>query len=79
MTVDADSPEWAEVQGVLARGDRRLAPVIWETERLTLRGFHDSLAQHGLSAAEFIGERDAGRVHAVGHRRERRAAQLSPI
>lgn len=28
VTVSADSPEWAEVQAVLARGDRRLAPVL---------------------------------------------------
>jgi radical SAM superfamily enzyme YgiQ (UPF0313 family) len=60
VTVDADSPEWAEVQGVLSRGDRRLAPVIWETERVTLRGFSDTLARHGLDAAEFLGERTPG-------------------
>jgi radical SAM superfamily enzyme YgiQ (UPF0313 family) len=60
VTVDADSPEWAEVQGVLSRGDRRLAPVLWETEKLSLRGFHDSLARHDLQAAEFLGERTPG-------------------
>lgn len=60
VTVDADSPEWAEAQGVLSRGDRRLARVIWETERLTLRGFSDALARHGLTAAEFLGERTPG-------------------
>ncbi len=60
VTVDADSPEWAEVQGVLSRGDRRLAPVLWETGKLTLRGFHDALARHGLAAAEFLGERQTG-------------------
>ncbi len=60
VTVDADSPEWAEVQGVLARGDRRLAPVLWETRRLALRDFHESLAQHGMTAAEFLGERAPG-------------------
>ncbi len=54
VTVDADSPEWAEVQGVLSRGDRRLAPVLWETEKLTLRGFGESLARHGLTAEEFL-------------------------
>ncbi|MCU0509660.1 MAG: radical SAM protein [Anaerolineae bacterium] len=60
VTVDADSPEWAEVQGVLSRGDRRLAPVIWETERVTLRGFGDALARHGLDAAEFLAGRTPG-------------------
>jgi len=60
ISVDADSPEWAEVQGVLSRGDRRLAPVLWETKRLTLRDFHEALALHGMFAAEFLGERTPG-------------------
>jgi radical SAM superfamily enzyme YgiQ (UPF0313 family) len=60
VTVDADSPEWAEVQGVLSRGDRRLAPIIWQTEKLTLRGFHEALTRGGLSAAEFLGARTPG-------------------
>ena len=59
VAVDADSPQWAEVQGVLARGDRRLAPVLLDLAgRPTIREFHASLARHGLSAAEFLGERD---------------------
>ena len=60
VTVDSDSPEWAEAQGVLSRGDRRLAAVIWETEKLTLRGFAEGLARHGLAAQEFTGERTPG-------------------
>jgi radical SAM superfamily enzyme YgiQ (UPF0313 family) len=58
VTIDADSPEWAEVQGVLARGDRRLAAVLWEMDRVTVRGFHAALQDAGLSAAEYLGERD---------------------
>jgi radical SAM superfamily enzyme YgiQ (UPF0313 family) len=57
ITVDADSPQWAEVQAVLARGDRRLAPILRETEKLTLRSFHDALARHGLTATEFTAAR----------------------
>ena len=60
VTVDADSPEWAEVQGVLSRGDRRLASVIWKTEKLTLRGFHEAMAREGLKEGEFLGERTPG-------------------
>ncbi len=59
VDVSADSPEWAEMQGVLSRGDRRLAPVLLGLPRPTLRGFHAALAQHGLSAAEYLGERDS--------------------
>ena len=48
VEVSADSPEWAEVQGVLARGDRRLAPVLLDLPRPTVRGFREALARHGL-------------------------------
>lgn len=84
IAVDADSPQWAEVQAVLARGDRRLAPVLWEMERPTLRGFHEALARHGLAAAEFTAARDPGSpqpwaivesgVRPTFHRYERRLA-----
>jgi radical SAM superfamily enzyme YgiQ (UPF0313 family) len=57
VEVSADSPEWAEVQGVLARGDRRLAPVLLDLPRPTARGFHEAMARHELSAAEYLGER----------------------
>jgi hypothetical protein len=62
VAVDSDSPQWAEVQAVLARGDRRLAPVLLDVPQLTLRGFHDALTRHGLSAAEFTGARQTGSV-----------------
>lgn len=60
ITVAADSTEWAEVQGVLARGDRRLAAVIAGTHRLTARDFHRALEQTNLSADMFLGERQPG-------------------
>jgi hypothetical protein len=62
VAVDSDSPQWAEVQAVLARGDRRLAPVLLDMPQITLRGFHDALTRHGLSAAEFTGARQTGSV-----------------
>ena len=57
VEVSADSPEWAEVQGVLARGDRRLAPLLLDLPRPTVRGFRDALARRGLTAEEYLGER----------------------
>ena len=58
VAVRAESPQWAQVQGVLARGDRRLAGVLLEVVQrggLTIRSFHDALASCGLEAAEFLG------------------------
>ncbi|MCX7669326.1 MAG: radical SAM protein, partial [Anaerolineae bacterium] len=58
VAVDADSPQWAEIQAVLARGDRRLAAVLRDVARPTVAGFHEALARHGLTAAEFTAARD---------------------
>lgn len=60
VAVDADPPAWAEVQAIAARGDRRLAPVIAETQRLTLRNFNEALARHKLIRAELLGPREVG-------------------
>jgi hypothetical protein len=49
------------VQGILARGDRRLAPVLLDTAgRPTVREFHAALGRHGLTAEEFLGRRAPG-------------------
>ena len=55
ITVRADSPAWAEVQGVLARGDRRLAQVILDMPRLSVRDFWETMARHGLDRQDFLG------------------------
>ncbi len=58
VAVRAESPQWAQVQAVLARGDRRLAGVLIEVSRrggLTIRSFHEAMASCGLDAAEFLG------------------------
>jgi radical SAM superfamily enzyme YgiQ (UPF0313 family) len=60
VTVNADPPEWAELQAVLARGDRRLAPVLLDLEKLSVRNFHATLARHGLAAEEFLAARTPG-------------------
>ena len=60
IAVRADSPAWAEVQGALARGDRRLADVLLDIPRLTVRDFWATMAQHGLTREEFLGPLPAG-------------------
>jgi radical SAM superfamily enzyme YgiQ (UPF0313 family) len=60
VTVHADPPEWAEVQAVLARGDRRLAFALREVDRLSPRSFREVLIRHGLAMEELLSERDPG-------------------
>ena len=60
VAVRADSPQWAAVQAVLARGDRRLAPVLLSMKRLSVANFERALADHGMTMDEFIGPREPG-------------------
>ncbi|MBC8449454.1 MAG: radical SAM protein [Chloroflexi bacterium] len=57
INVKADSPAWAEVQGVLSRGDRRLAQALLKMDRLSLAGWRRALKACGLTAEEFLRER----------------------
>ncbi len=58
IAVRSDSPAWAEVQGVLARGDRRLAQVLLQIPRLTVRDFWATMSELGLERETFLGEYD---------------------
>jgi radical SAM superfamily enzyme YgiQ (UPF0313 family) len=57
VTVRSDSPAWAAVEGVLARGDRRLGPVLARMRKTNLREWQQALVAEGLSQDEFLRER----------------------
>ncbi len=48
VQVRGESPEWSQVQAVLARGDERLAPALVDLRRPTLTAWRNSLQAHGL-------------------------------
>jgi radical SAM superfamily enzyme YgiQ (UPF0313 family) len=58
IAVKAESPAWAEIQGTLARGDRRLADALLAVGRLTPATWRRALAETGLALQELLGERD---------------------
>lgn len=60
VAVRAESPQWAVVQAVLARGDRRLAPVLLSMKHLSIDSFTAALRDHALSVEDFIGARRPG-------------------
>lgn len=62
VAVRAESPQWAVVQAVLARGDRRLAPVLLSMEHLSIDSFTAALRDHALSVEDFIGARRPGQL-----------------
>ena len=57
--VKSESPAWAEIQGSLARGDRRLAGALLAVERVTPATWRQALAQTGLSLRELLRQRAA--------------------
>jgi radical SAM superfamily enzyme YgiQ (UPF0313 family) len=57
VTVRSDSPAWAAVEGVLARGDRRLGRVLADMRKTTLREWDRTLVAEGLSQEDYLRER----------------------
>jgi radical SAM superfamily enzyme YgiQ (UPF0313 family) len=55
--VRSESPNWAEVQGTLARGDQRVAQALLAVGRLSPASWRLALKEAGLSAKELLGER----------------------
>jgi len=56
VDVRADSPDWAEVQAVLSRGDRRLAEVLLAIPSggLTVRSFFRAMSDVGLDKDQYV-------------------------
>lgn len=62
VDVRADSPDWAEVQAVLSRGDRRLAEVLlaMPAGSVTVRTFFETMAAVGLEKEHYLGRWEIG-------------------
>jgi len=58
VALRSDSPAWAAVEGVLARGDRRLGRVLAQMQKTTLKEWLKALRAEGLSQEEFLRQRD---------------------
>ena len=57
VAVRLESPAWAEIQGTLARGDRRLSEAILAAKRVTPATWRKLLAGQGLSVEELLRKR----------------------
>ena len=58
--VKSESPAWAEIQGVLARGDCRIAEALLAIERPSPAAWRQALEATGLSLPELLAGRPAG-------------------
>ncbi len=57
IAVKSESPAWAEIQGTLARGDRRLAEALLAVDKLTPGRWKQALGDIGLSLRDLLAER----------------------
>ncbi len=57
VAVRSDSPAWAAVEGVLARGDRRLGRVLARMHKISLGEWERALEAEGLSQEDYLRER----------------------
>src|SRR5690606_15962154 len=62
VDVRADSPDWAEVQAILSRGDRELARVLMAIPPggLSVRSFFQAMRDQGLDPEHYTGAWEAG-------------------
>ncbi|MBI3964392.1 MAG: radical SAM protein, partial [Chloroflexi bacterium] len=58
ITVRSESPEWARLEAILARGDRRLADTLLALEDNSLRSWERALAATNIPVEQFLGARD---------------------
>ncbi len=54
IKIKAESPAWSHVQGVLARGDARLAEVLAEIDDITLSGWHKAMEKCRLDTDYYL-------------------------
>jgi radical SAM superfamily enzyme YgiQ (UPF0313 family) len=60
VTVRSDSPAWSAVEGVLARGDRRLGRVLASMGKTTLREWERALQAEDLAQEDYLAQRSPG-------------------
>lgn len=59
VSVKAESPAWAEVQGTLARGDKQLSEALVLTRSASPRSWNQALSQIGVSAERYLRARSS--------------------
>jgi radical SAM superfamily enzyme YgiQ (UPF0313 family) len=62
VAVKSDSPTWAEVQGVLSRGDRHLGQALTKMDRTSLAQWRRALQDSDLKVDDYLRERSLDEI-----------------
>ena len=57
IRLNEESPAWSQIQGVLARGDARLAGVLENTEEVTLSGWRKAVEKCQLDVDYYVNQK----------------------
>jgi radical SAM superfamily enzyme YgiQ (UPF0313 family) len=57
VNLNEESPAWSQVQGVLARGDARLAPALADMEEISLAGWRKAVEKYDLDIDYYVNQR----------------------
>jgi radical SAM superfamily enzyme YgiQ (UPF0313 family) len=57
IKLNDESPAWSQVQGVLSRGDERVAPALADMKKLSLAGWKQAAEQHNLDIDYYVNQR----------------------
>jgi radical SAM superfamily enzyme YgiQ (UPF0313 family) len=57
IRLNEESPAWSHIQCALARGDESLAPVLEDTEEVTLSGWRRAVEKHQLDIDYYVNQR----------------------
>jgi len=57
IKLNEESPAWSQIQGVLARGDERLAGVIAGMEEISLAGWRKAVEEHHLDIYYYVNQK----------------------
>ncbi|MFN2229681.1 MAG: radical SAM protein [Anaerolineae bacterium] len=60
IEVRGESAQWAEIQGLLARGDRRLGAVLADLRGSSIRAWEQAMAAHEVEPEAYLGARKPG-------------------
>jgi hypothetical protein len=60
IEVRGESAQWAEIQGLLARGDRRLGAVLADLRGSSIRAWERAMAAHEVEPEAYLGARKPG-------------------
>jgi radical SAM superfamily enzyme YgiQ (UPF0313 family) len=52
-----ESPAWSQVQGILSRGDEKIAPVLADMKKISLAGWKKAVEQHNLDIDHYVNQR----------------------